>query len=62
MLSEETFLDVWYSKVDFEGRAQEARETYSKAERKAALEAVAIEERHEELEVFLFSIVRSGCE
>lgn len=35
-LSGETFLDVWYSKVDFEDRVLEARETYSKAERKAA--------------------------
>jgi uncharacterized protein (DUF2252 family) len=34
MLSDETFLDVWYSKVDMRGRAQEAREEYSKAERK----------------------------
>ena len=34
LLSEETFLDVWYSKVDFEGRAQEARDTYSKTDLK----------------------------
>jgi uncharacterized protein (DUF2252 family) len=39
-LSEETFLDVWYSKVDFVGRVEEAHETYSKAERKAAQESV----------------------
>jgi len=38
-LSEETFLDVWYSKVDFGGRVQEAHETYSKAELKQAQKA-----------------------
>ena len=36
MLSEETFLEVWYSKVDVRGRAEEAREAYSKAEKKQA--------------------------
>ena len=40
MLSDETFLDVWYSKVDFEGRAQHARETYSKGDKKRAQKAV----------------------
>ncbi len=38
-LSEETFLEVWYSKVNFEGRAQYARETYSKAELKQVRKA-----------------------
>ena len=36
MLSEETFLDVWYSKVDFVSRAQEMRESYTKADRRQA--------------------------
>ena len=40
MLSEETFLDVWYSKVDFEGRAEYARETYGKTDKKRAQKAV----------------------
>lgn len=38
-LSEETFLDVWYSKVDFVGRAEEARGSSSKAERQAGRKA-----------------------
>ena len=32
-LSSERFLDVWYSRVDFQGRLQEAQRTYSKTDR-----------------------------
>jgi uncharacterized protein (DUF2252 family) len=39
-LSQETFLDVWYSKVDFEDRVQQARETYTRADRRQAQKAV----------------------
>jgi uncharacterized protein (DUF2252 family) len=35
-LAQETFLDVWYSKVDFVGRAQEMREGYTRADRRQA--------------------------
>jgi uncharacterized protein (DUF2252 family) len=35
-LAQETFLDVWYSKVDFIGRAQEMRESYTKADQRQA--------------------------
>lgn len=38
-LSEETFLDVWYSKVDLRGLAEEARAAYSKAERRQVRKA-----------------------
>lgn len=38
-LSEQTFLDVWYSKVDIAGRAEAVHETYDKAELKQVRKA-----------------------
>jgi uncharacterized protein (DUF2252 family) len=35
-LAQRYFLDVWYSRVDFEARAQQAREVYDKQDRKLA--------------------------
>ena len=44
-LAQETFLDVWYSKVDFAEFALDAYERYDKAERKAASKTARKAER-----------------
>jgi len=44
-LSQKNFLDVWYSRVDYEGRAQEARAAYDKRERKQVRKAATKAQR-----------------